>query len=117
MIEKVYDQLKTPKTVEELHIRLNESGILWNTSQIRLFLEADKNIRQKDNLWSVDDDSIDSKVIEALDEMFKDKPKIPISIILRELGADITVSKKELLKIVEGSSRYYSPNEVIICKK
>ncbi|MDK2901710.1 MAG: hypothetical protein PWR14_614 [Thermosediminibacterales bacterium] len=117
VIEKIYDQLKTPKSVEEIHLRLNEIGVKWNLSQVKLFLEMDKNITQNNGLWSVGGGDLKTKVINALDELFKDRPKIPIKIILRELGSDITVSKNELLKIVEGSSKYYSPNNVIICRK
>jgi hypothetical protein len=39
MLEKVYEQLKTPKTLSEVHSRFNEIGIQWNQSQVRLFLE------------------------------------------------------------------------------
>jgi len=47
MLEKVYEQLKTPKTLSEVHSRFNEIGIQWNQSQVRLFLEMDKKNYQR----------------------------------------------------------------------
>lgn len=47
MLEKVYEQLKTPKTLSEVHSRFNEIGIQWNQSQVRLFLEMDKKLPKR----------------------------------------------------------------------
>ena len=51
MLEKAYEQLKTPKTLSEVHSRFNEIGIQWNQSQVRLFLEMDKKNYQRG--WNV----------------------------------------------------------------
>ncbi|MBE6063992.1 MAG: hypothetical protein E7205_09175 [Tissierellaceae bacterium] len=115
MITKAYEQLKTPKTLSEIHSRFNEIGIEWNKSQIQLFLEMDKNIVNKNGLFSIVEGDLKKEVLEALDELFKERPKIPISKILEELT--FTIGKSELLRIVEESDNYYTPNKVIISKK
>lgn len=115
MITKAYEQLKTPKTLSEIHSRFNEIGIEWNESQIQLFLEMDKNIVNKNGLFSIAEGDLENRVLEALDELFKERPKIPISKILE--GLTFTIGKAELLRIVEESDRYYTPNKVIISKK
>lgn len=115
MITKAYEQLKTPKTLSEIHSRFNEIGIEWNESQIQLFLEMDKNIVNKNGLFSKVEGDLEKEVLEALDELFKERPKIPISKILEELT--FTIGKSELLRIVEESDNYYTPNKVIISKK
>lgn len=115
MISKIYKQLKTAKTLDEVHSRFNEVGIDWNKSQIRLFLEMDKNITGREGLFSVGNSDLEHKVIKALDELFIQKPKIPISKIMEEIP--FTIGKSELLSIVEKSESYYTPNGVIISKK
>ena len=115
MIVKAYKQLETPKTLSEVHRRFNEIGIHWNESQIELFLEMDKNIIERDGLFSIGDSDLEHKVIKELDELFKQRPKIPISKIMEELP--FTIGKSELLNIVEESQNYYTPNGVIISIK
>ena len=48
MINEIYNQLKTPKSIEEINIRFAEIGLKWNTEQIELFLELDKKINSFD---------------------------------------------------------------------
>lgn len=115
MIAKAYEQLKTPKTLSEVHSRLNEIGVKWNESQIKLFLEMDKNIVERNGLFSMGEGDLEHKVFEALDELFKQRPKIPISKIME--GLSVTIGKSELLHIIEESENYYTPNGVIICKR
>lgn len=115
MIEKAYEQLKTPKTLLEVHSRFNEIGIKWNLSQVQLFLEMDKKIEVENGLYSTNEGDLDYKVLEVLDRIFSEKPKIPVSKIMREIP--FTIGKRELLAIVEKCDRYYSPNGVIISKK
>lgn len=115
MINKVYEQLKTPKTLSEIHSRFNEIGIGWNESQIKLFLEMDKSIVNKNGLFSIGEGDLEYKVIETLDELFKERPKMPISKIME--GLPFTIGKVELLRIVEKSENYYTPNGVVISKK
>lgn len=115
MINKAYEQLKTPKTLLEIHSRFNEIGIGWNESQTKLFLEMDKNIVEKGGMFSMGKGDLKHKTLEALKELFKERPKIPISKIME--GLTFTIDKSELLQIVEESENYYTPNGVIICKK
>ncbi len=115
MISKIYEQLKTPKTLDEVHSRINEVGIDWNKSQVSLFLEMDKNISERDGMFSVGNSDLEHKVIKVLDELFAQKPKIPISKIMEEIP--FTIGKSELLNIVEKSENYYTPNGVIISRK
>lgn len=115
MITNIYEQLKTVKTLGEIHSRFNEIGVHWNESQIRLFLEMDKNIIERDGLFSIGDSNLEHKVIKELDELFKQRPKIPLSKIMEKLP--FTIGKSELLNIVAESENYYTPNGVIISKK
>ena len=115
MISKIYEQLKTAKTLDEVHSRINEVGIDWNKSQVRLFLEMDKNISERDGMFFVGNSDLEHKVIKVLDELFAQKPKIPISKIMEEIP--FTIGKSELLNIVEKSENYYTPNGVIISRK
>lgn len=115
MIEKAYEQLKTPKTLSEVHSRFNEIGIQWNQSQVRLFLEMDKKIIKKDGVYSIGEGEIEQKILRILDQLFKEKPKIPLRKVMEQIP--FTISKAELLEIVENSQNYYTPNGVIISKK
>ncbi|UZQ52414.1 hypothetical protein [Clostridium kluyveri] len=115
MIDKVYEQLKTPKTLSEVHGRFNEIGIQWNLLQVKLFLEMDKKIIVKDGLYSTGEGRLEQKVLDVLDQLFKEKPKIPVKKIMEQIP--FTIGKAELLHIIEGSENYYTPNGVIICKK
>jgi hypothetical protein len=115
MIQKAYEQLKTPKTLSEVHSRFNEIGIKWNLAQVQLFLEMDKKIVKENGLYSTNVGGLDHKVLGVLDQLFSDKPKIPVSKIMEQIP--FTIGKPELLAIVEKSDSYYSPNGVIISKK
>lgn len=115
MISRAYEQLITPKTLSEVHSRFKEIRINWNESQVKLFLEMDKNIVESDGLFSTGKGELEYKVLETLDELFKEKPKIPISKIME--GLPFTIGKSELLHIIEESENYYTPNGVIICKR
>jgi hypothetical protein len=46
MVEILYEQLKTPKSVEELHQRLKESGVKWNDKERKLLLLIGRNERE-----------------------------------------------------------------------
>src|SRR5699024_331129 len=115
MIDNAYEQLKTPKTLIEVHSRFNEIGIKWNLYQVRLFLEMDKKIFEKEGLYSMDEGDLEQKVIGILDKLFKEKTKIPLQKVLEQIS--FTIGKTELLQIVEKSQNYYTPNGVIISKK
>ncbi|PGD70266.1 hypothetical protein [Bacillus wiedmannii] len=115
MIDKAYEQLKTPKTLSEVYSRFNEIGVKWNLSQVKLFLEMDKKIVEEDGLYSKDEEDLKQKVLEVLDRLFKEKPKMPLSKIMGKIP--FTIGKTELLTIVEESDNYYTPNGVIISKK
>lgn len=115
MINKVYEQLKTPKTLSEVHNRFNEIGIQWNSSQVRLFLEMDKKIIKEDGLYLIGGGDLEQKVLTVLDQLFKEKPKVPLKKIMEKIP--FTIGKAEVLHIVEKSQKYYTPNGVIISKK
>jgi len=115
MVEKAYEQLKTPKSLFEICSRFNEIGISWNVSQVKLFLEMDKKIIEKNGLYSLGEEDIEQKIIMVLDQLFKEKPKIPIKKIMEQIP--FTIGKAELLDIISDSENYYSPNDVIISKK
>ena len=117
MQEQIYSQLKTPKTVDEVCIRLNEIGIYWNKAQIKLFLEMDKTIIQKDDKWQVED--VDSKemILEIIDRILGNKPIVPIKLIMNQIPVDIIKGEDEILKIAVESGKYISPNGKTIKRK
>jgi len=115
MVDRIYEQLKTPKTLKETQNRLVEIGIDWNLAQVQLFLEMDKKIVENNGFYSANVGGLDYKVLGVLDQLFKDKPKIPVRKIMEQIP--FTIGKQELLAIVEKSDSYYSPNGVIISKK
>ena len=115
MIDKAYEQLKTPKALSEVHTRFNEIGIRWNPFQVKLFLEMDEKITEKDGLYSVSEGDLEQKILGILDQLFKEKPKIPLRKVMDKIP--FTIGKQELLHIVEESQNYYTPNGVIISKK
>lgn len=115
LVDRIYEQLKTPKTLEETQNRLGEIGIEWNLAQVQLFLEMDKKIVKENGLYSTNEGGIDHKVLEVLDQLFRERPKIPVRKIMEQIP--FTIGKQELLAIVVKSDSYYSPNGVIISKK
>ena len=116
MINKIYNQLKTPKTIEEICMRFAEIGLNWNRYQIELFIGLDKNIINASGRWSIGEDDLSSKVNAFLDDVFKNKPVMPINLILKDLP--FIIGKPEFIKIVEENQNYYiHPNGVVICKK
>ena len=77
--------------------------------------KMDKKITKKDGMYSIGEGDIEQKVLRILDQLFKEKPKIPLSKVMEQIP--FTISKAELLEIVENSQNYYTPNGVIISKK
>lgn len=110
MQEQIYEQLKNPKTVDELHQRLNEIGILWSESQVELFLEMDKTIIQKGDKWQVEGGDTKESILEIIDKVLGNKPIVPIKLIMKQIPADIITSEEEILKVALESEKYISPN-------
>jgi len=110
MQELIYSQLKTPKNLEEVYARLNEIGILWNKAQIKLFLEMDKTIIEKDDKWQVEDGDNKEIILEIIDKVLGNKPIVPIKLIKNEMPLDIFTSEEEILKVAVESGKYISPN-------
>ena len=77
--------------------------------------KMDKKITKKDGMYSIGEGDIEQKVLQILDQLFKEKPKIPLRKVMEQIP--FTISKAELLEIVENSQNYYTPNGVIISKK
>lgn len=116
MINEIYSQLKTPKNIEEIHMRFSEIGLDWNEHQIKLFLGLDKNIKCESEMWSFGEGDLSTRVVSFLEELFKNKPAMPINLILKDIP--FTIGKPEFLKIVELSQHFYiHPNGNVICKK
>ena len=116
MINEIYNQLKTPKSIEEINIRFAEIGLKWNTEQIELFLELDKKINYTSGKWSIDEGDLNTKVKAFLDDIFNNKPVIPINLILKDIP--FTIGKPEFIKIIEDSHNYYiHPNGAVVCKR
>lgn len=116
MIEQIYNQLKTPKTLEELYQRLNEIGLKWNKSQVELFLQMDKNIIRNGDTYSVGGTDAKDIILDIIDRTIGGKPMIPIKKVMENISVDVVVSAEEILKIALDSGRYVSPNGAVLKK-
>ena len=106
LIEIIYEQLKTPKSVEELHQRLKESGVKWNKAQLQLFLLMDSNIKKTGDLYSAGGNNLNTIILDIVDKVMDGKPMAPIKMVMEHIPSDITVSAEEISKIAEQSGKY-----------
>lgn len=106
LVEIIYEQLKTPKSVEELHQRLNEAGVKWNKAQLQLLLLMDSNINRTGDLYSTGGNNLNSIVLDVVDKVMDGKPVAPIRKIMEYVPNHITVSADEISKIAEHSGKY-----------
>lgn len=116
MVQQIYNQLKTPKTLEELHQRLNEVGIKWNKFQVELFVNMDKNIIKNGDAYSVGGTDTKDIILDMIDKIMGTKPIIPIKKVMESIKLDIVISAEEILKIALDSGRYISPNGSVLKK-
>lgn len=117
MIEKIYDQLKTTKTFEQIHQRLNEIGIGWNIAQVELFLQMDSNIKKTGDLYSAGGSDLNNIILDVIDKAIDGKPVIPIKKIMEYVPSDITVSAEEISKVAQQSGRYkLHPNGAVLMR-
>ena len=110
MENKIYEQLKTPKTIEELQERLNEIGITWNKSQVQLFLEMDQNVIVNQNKWSIKEGDMKEPVLDIIAKALGNKPITPVKLIMKDIPKGITISEEQLLDIALQSGKYVSTN-------
>ncbi len=117
MVEIIYEQLKTPKSVEELHQRLKESGVKWNKAQLQLLFLMDSNINKTGDLYSTGGNSINSIVLDVVDKVMDGKPVAPIRKIMEYVPNHITISAEEISKIAEHSGKYkLHPNGAVLIR-
>ena len=117
MVEIIYEQLKTPKSVEELHQRLNEAGVKWNKAQLQLFLLIDSNINKTGDLYSTGGNNLDSVILDVIDKVIDGKPVASIRKIMEYVPNNITVSAEEISKIAEYSGKYkLHPNGAVLIR-
>jgi hypothetical protein len=116
MVNQIYDQLKTPKTIDELQQRLTEIGLKWNKSQVELFLELDKNIMKNGYTYNVSGSDTKDIILDIIDKTIGGKPIIPIKKVMENISVDVVVSVEEILKIALDSGRYISPNGAVLKK-
>jgi len=114
VINKIYDQLATPKTIKELYERLNEIGLKWNKAQVQLFLQMDKNIVQEGELYGVSGGDIKEAVLSIIEKTMGSKPIIPIKQIINNIPSDIIISTEEVRKIAVESGNYINPNASVL---
>jgi hypothetical protein len=114
MVEQIYDQLKTPKTLDELHQRLNEIGLKWNKAQVELFTQMDKNIIQNGVTFSISGTDTKDNILDIIDKTIGAKPMVPIKKVIENIPKDIIVSAEEILKVALESGRYISPNGSVL---
>ncbi len=117
LVEIIYEQLKTPKSVEELHQRLNEAGVKWNKAQLQLLLLMDSNINRTGDLYSTGGNNLNSIVLDVVDKVMDGKPVAPIRKIMEYVPNHITVSAEEISKIAEQSGKYkIHPNGAVLVR-
>jgi hypothetical protein len=117
LVEIIYEQLKTPKSIEELHQRLKESGVKWNKAQLQLFLLMDSNINKIGDLYSAGVNNLNSIVLDVVDKVMDGKPVAPIRKIMEHVPNHITVSAEEISKIAEQSGKYkLHPNGAVLIR-
>jgi hypothetical protein len=117
LVEIIYEQLKTPKSVEELHQRLKESGVKWNKAQLQLFLLMDSNIKKTGDLYSAGGNNLNTIILDIVDKVMDGKPVAPIKRIMEYVPNDITVSAEEISKIAEQSGKYkLHPNGAVLMR-
>lgn len=114
MVEQIYEQLKTPKTLEELHQRLHDIGIKWNEAQIELFLSMDKNIVGYKGLYSIVKNDISNIVLAIIDKTIGNRPMVPIMKIMKFIPNDIVVSSDEILSIATNNGKYENINGSVL---
>lgn len=106
MVEIIYEQLKTLKSVEELHQRLKEYGMKWNKAQLQLFLLMDSNIKKTGDLYSVKGNNLNTIILDIVDKVMEGKSIVPIKKIMEHVPNDIIVSAEEISKIAVQSGKY-----------
>lgn len=116
MVNQIYDQLKSPKTLEELQQRLSELGLKWNKAQIELFLSMDKSVLKKGNTYSVGGTDTKDTVLDIIDKTIGGKPMIPIKKVIENIPLDVVISAEEILKVALNSGKYLSPNGSVLKK-
>ncbi len=116
MVEQIFNQLKTPKTLEVLHQRLQQIGLNWNKAQVELFVQLDRNIIKQGDVYFVESGSSNDKILEIIDKAMEGRPVIPVKKIMEMIPQEIITSDSEIIKIAQKSSRYKSPNNVVIVK-
>lgn len=114
MVEKIYDQLKTPKNLDELYQRITEVGINWNKSQLELFLEMDKHIRKNGLEYSFEDNNSNSAILDIIEKAIGGKPMIPVKKVMESITSNIIISSEEILKVAIQSGKYESPNGAVL---
>lgn len=118
MVERVYEQLKTPKSIEELYQRLWEIGVKWNKAQIELFLMLDGNVEKAGNLYSIKGNEVNNTVLNVIDSLIDGRPLISIKKIMENVPNDIYVSAEEITKIAEQSGEYkLHPNGAVLVRR
>ena len=119
MVEKIYEHLKTPKSIEELYQRLKESQVKWNRAQLRLFLLMDSNIKKTGDLYSTAGSDLNTIILDVVDKVMEGKPVAPIKKIMEYIPKDIIISAEEIVKIAESSGKYklHSNGAVLIRNK
>lgn len=116
MVEQIYDQLKIPKTFDVIYQRFQEIGINWNTAQVELFLQLDRNIVQQGEVYYIEFDNSDEAIVEVIDKAIEGRPIIPVKKIMDLIPQGVMVSDKDIIRIAIDSGRYRSPNNAVIAK-
>lgn len=116
MVEQIYNQLKTPKSLEVLHQRLQEIGLNWNKAQVELFVQLDRNIIKQGDVYFVESGSSNDRILEIIDKAIEGRFIIPVKKVMELVPQDIKVSDTDIIKMAIDSGRYKSPNNAVIMK-
>ena len=118
MIEQIYNQLKTPKTIDDLYERLHEIGLNWNRVQVELFLQLDSNIKKQDNKYCVEGGNSNDAILGIIDKAMEGRPVVPVKKIMEQIpdSKGVPVSDTDIIRIAVQSGKYKSPNNAVIMR-
>ena len=116
MINEIYDQLKTPKTLKELYQRLSDIGLKWNKAQVELFVHMDKNIIKNGITYFVNTGNSKDVILDIIDKTIGIKPMVPIRKIIECIPKEMVISAQEILKVALESGKYQKLSDTVLKK-
>lgn len=115
----LYEHLRTPKSITELHEIIQENGPDWTEEQLELYLHLYPSAKmERDGEWYVPMDENAGIILDVLDQAMAGRKLLIIDKhIMPLLPPDLLITRAEIIEIARISGRYESPNDRTIRKK